>query len=213
MPEQQRVLSPWHGCPTSRQPKALNGGGGGGAGGDGGEAGPGEGGFCFGARVVMTIAAILGIVSLSLAACIPPAAPVLLWLALAFGILAALAGLFWGFLCPKPCAWALLLAWQVSLGVGFILLYFTMCCPVFWPIGLGLLALGISLMLVWKKRCKKSNCAVLKELVIALSGVVLPLLGWLGVIPALAACINPIVAGALSTLAAAVTLAAASCVP
>jgi hypothetical protein len=48
MPEQQRVLSPWHGCPTSRQPKALNGGGGGGAGGDGGEAGTGEGGFCFG---------------------------------------------------------------------------------------------------------------------------------------------------------------------
>ena len=33
----------------------------------------------------MTIAAILGIVSLSLAACIPPAAPALLWLALAFG--------------------------------------------------------------------------------------------------------------------------------
>ena len=93
------------------------------------------------------------------------------------------------------------------------MLYFTRCCPTFWPIGLGLVAGGIALMLVWKKRCKKSNCAVLKELVVALSGVVLPLLGWLGVIPALAACINPIVAGALSTLAAAVTLAAASCVP
>jgi PKD repeat protein len=190
---------------------ACSGGGGGGGGDDGGDGG--EGGFCFGARVVMTIAAILGIVSLSLAACIPPAAPALLWLALGFGILAGLAGLIWGFLCPKPCAWALLLAWQVSLGVGFILLYFTLCCPAFWPIGLGLLAVGISLMLLWKKRCKKSNCAVLKELVIALSGVVLPLLGWLGVIPALAACINPIVAGVLSTLAAAATLAAASCVP
>lgn len=187
------------------------GGGGGGGGDDGGDGG--EGGFCFGARVVMTISAILAIVALSLAACIPPAAPALLWLALAFGILAGLAGLIWGFLCPKPCAWALLLAWQVMLGVGFVLLYFTLCCPTFWPIGLGLVAGGIALMLVWKKRCKKSNCAVLKELVVALSGVVLPLLGWLGVIPALAACINPIVAGALSTLAAAVTLAAASCVP
>ena len=127
--------------------------------------------------------------------------------------MAALAGLIWGFLCPKPCAWALLLAWQVSLGVGFILLYFTMCCPVFWPIGLGLAGTGHFAHAGLEQRCNKSNCAVLKELVIALAGVVLPLLGWLGVIPALAACINPIVAGALSTLAAAVTLAAASCVP
>jgi hypothetical protein len=38
-------------------------------------------------------------------------------------------------------------------------------------------------------------------------GVVLPLLGWLGMIPALAACINPLVAGALSTLAAGSRLA------
>lgn len=173
----------------------------------------GESGGCFGLRVIMTIAAILAIVSVSLAACIPPAATALLWLALGFAILAAIAALFWNFLCPKPCAWALLLAWQVSLGVGFILLYFTLCCPIFWPIGLGLVAGGIGLMLVWKKRCHKSNCAVLKELVVALAGVVLPLLGWLGVIPALAACINPLVAGVLSTLAAAVTVAAASCVP
>ena len=27
IPEQQRAPSPWHGCPTSRQPKALKGGG------------------------------------------------------------------------------------------------------------------------------------------------------------------------------------------
>ena len=99
-----------------------------------------------------------------------------------------------------------------QLGVGFVLLYFTVCCPTFWPIGLGLLGVGVGLMLLWKKQCHKSKCAVLKELVIALSGVVLPLLGWLGVIPALAACINPLVAGALSTLAAAVAIALASCV-
>jgi hypothetical protein len=42
---------------------------------------------------------------------------------------------------------------------------------------------------------------------------VLPLLGWLGVIPALAACINAWVAGVLSTLAAAATLAATNCTP
>lgn len=187
---------------------ACSGGGGDGGGNDGGETGG-----CFGLRVIMTIAAILAIVSVSLAACIPAAAPALFWVALGFAILAALAGLVWNYLCPKPCGWGLLLAWQVSLGVGFVLLYFTLCCPVFWPIGLALVAGGIALMLVWKQRCHKNKCAVLKELVVALSGVLLPLLGWLGVIPPLAACINPWVAGVLSTLAAAAALAAASCVP
>jgi len=187
---------------------ACPGGDGGGGDGDGG-----EGGGCFGLRVIMTIAAILAIVALSLAACIPAAATPLLWLALGLGLTAAIAAVIWGIFCHKPCAWALLLAWQVALGVGFVLLYFTVCCPTFWPIGLGLLGVGVGLMLLWKKRCHKSKCAVLKELVIALSGVVLPLLGWLGVIPALAACINPLVAGALSTLAAAVAIALASCVP
>ncbi|KDR38313.1 hypothetical protein BG61_41610 [Caballeronia glathei] len=41
---------------------------------------------------------------------------------------------------------------------------FTLCCPIFWPIGLGLVAGGIGLMLAWKKRCHKSNCAVLNVL-------------------------------------------------
>ena len=173
--------------------------------------GGGGGWGCFGLRVIMTIAAILAIVAVSLAACIPAAATPLFWLAAALGLVAAIAGILWGIFCPKPCAWALLLAWQVALGVGFILLCFTVCCPIFWAIGLGLVAVGVTLMFIWKERCNKSNCAVLKELVIALSGVVLPLLGWLGVIPALAACINPIVTGALSTLAAVIAVAATNC--
>lgn len=182
-----------------------------GGGGDDGKDGGGGGWGCFGLRAIMTIAAILAIVAVSLAACIPAATTPLLWLAAALGLLAAIAGLFWGIFCPKPCAWALLLAWQVALGVGFILLCFTVCCPIFWVIGLGLVVVGVTLMLTWKERCNKSNCAVLKELVIALSGVVLPLLGWLGVIPALAACINTVVTGALSTLAAAIAVAATNC--
>jgi hypothetical protein len=160
----------------------------------------------------MTVAAILAIAAVALAVCIPPAAHVLFLIALGLGITAAIAAIFWGILCPKPCAWALLLAWQVSIGVGFVLLYFTVCCPTFWLIGLGLLAAGLGLMVVWKRRCRKGTCAVLKELSIALSSVILPLLGWLGVIPALAACINHVVAGVLSTLAAAVTAAVLHCI-
>ncbi len=179
----------------------------------GGNGGGGEGFGCLSLRIIMTIAAILAIASASLAACIPAAATPLLIIGLILGIIAAIAGILWGIFCPKPCAWGLLLAWQVSLGVGMILLCFTVCCPTFWVIGGGLTALGLTLMLVWKKRCKKSNCAVLKELVIAISGVILPLLGWLLAIPALAACINTIITGTLSTLAAAISIAAANCGP
>ena len=160
----------------------------------------------------MTVAVILAIVSLALAVCVPAAAHVLGLMALGLGIAAALAGILWAIFCPKPCLWALLLAWQVSIGMGFVLLYFTVCCPTFWAIGLALLAAGVALMFVWKRRCRKSTCAVLKELSIALSSVILPLLGWLGVIPALAACINHVVAGILSTLAAAIAAAALHCV-
>ena len=203
------------GCPTSGfsisgvTVPACPGGGGGGNGGDDGGGGGGWG--CFGLRVIMTIAAILAIVAVSLAACIPAAATALLWLAAALGVVAAIAAFFWAIFCTKPCAWGLLLTWQVALGVGLILLCFTVCCPVFWVIGLLLFAAGVALMFVWKRKCKKSNCAVLKELVIAISGVVLPLLGWLGVIPPLAACINTVVTGILSTLAAAIAIAATNC--
>ena len=171
----------------------------------------GGGWSCFALRVIMTIAAILSIVALSIAICLPAAAYPLFWLAAGLGLIAALAGLFWGIFCPKPCAWALLLAWQVSLGVGFVLLCFSTCCPTFWVLGIGLVLAGIGLMYWWKRRCRKSWCAVLKELVIALSGVVLPLLGWLGAIPGLAACINPLITGALSTLAAAIAVTATNC--
>jgi hypothetical protein len=182
---------------------------GGGNGGD--NDGGGEGFGCFGLRVIMTIAAILAIVAIVLAVCIPAAATALGWIALGLGILAAVAAILWGIFCPKPCAWALLLAWQVSIGVGFVLLYFTACCPSFWLIGLGLLVAGVTMMLLWKRRCHKTACGVLTELAIALSSVVLPLLGWLGVIPGLAACINHIVAAALSTLAAIIAAAALHC--
>jgi PKD domain-containing protein len=189
-------------------PACGPGGPGGGDDGDGD-----EGGGCFAVRAIMVIAAILAVVCLLLATCVPAAAYVLLWLAFGFAILALVLGVFWAWLCPKPCAWGLLFAWQVALGTGFVALYFTLCCPWLWGVGLPLVALGVTLALWWKSRCDKTNCELLKELVVALSGVVLPLLGWLGVIPGLAACINPVVSGVLSTLAAAVAVAVAACVP
>jgi hypothetical protein len=75
-----------------------------------------------------------------------------------------------------------------------------------------LIAAGAALMIVWKHRCRETTCAVLKELSIALSSVILPLLGWLSVIQALAACINHVVAGVLSTVAAVIGVAVLHCI-
>jgi hypothetical protein len=198
------------GCPPSSGSTAVTvpACGGGGNGGNGG------GGFgCLGARIIMTIAAILAIAAASIAACIPPAATVLFTLAAVFGAIALIAGILFAIFCPKPCAWGVLLTWQVLLGVGIILLCFTTCCPTFWALGSGLAGIGLGVMAWWKQHCDKSNCDLLKELVIVMSGVLLPLLGWLGVIPALSACINPIITGTLSTLAAAVSVSATNCGP
>lgn len=189
---------------------ACSGGGGGGGGDDGSD---GEGFGCFGLRAIMTIAAILAIVAAALAVCIPPAASILLGIALGFAIAAAIAGVIWSIFCRKPCAWALLLAWQAAIGAGFMLLCFTTCCPSFWVIGFGLIAAGVGLMLLWKQHCHKNRCQVLKELVLAISGVLIPLLGWFGAIPILAPCINHIVTAALSAVAAALTVAALHCIP
>jgi hypothetical protein len=66
-------------------------------------------------------------------------------------------------------------------------------------------------MFLWKRRCDKNACGVLKELAIALASVVVPLLGWLGAIPVLSACINHTVAAGLSTLAGLTTAAVVHC--
>jgi PKD repeat protein len=157
---------------------------------------PPEDAGCFALRAILIIAAILAGVSLLLAVCIP--APVLAWVALGFAIIALVAGIFWWWFCPKPCLWGLLFAWQVALGIGYVALYFTLCCHLLlWWVGIPSVVAGLTLAVVWKHRCNKTNCQLLKEIAVAISGVVLPLLGWLGVIPALSLCINPVVAGSL----------------
>jgi PKD domain len=171
----------------------------------------GEGLSCFVARVLMTIGIILGIVIAALIACHPALWGPLTTFAVVVGVVTAVATFFWAF-CDKPCAWALLLAWQVSVGAGAVLLYFSKCCAVaFWLIGLGLVAAGVTLMFVWKSHCNESDCAVVAELSIALVSVILPVLGWVGAIPVLHACVNTLVAAILSLLASVVVVKLARC--
>ena len=166
---------------------------------------------CFVARAIMTIGIILGIVIAALIACHPALWGPLSTFAVVVGVVTVVAAFVWAF-CDKPCAWALLLAWQVSVGAGAVLLYFNQCCTLaFSLIGLGLVGAGVTLMFVWKSHCNESDCAVVAELSIALVSVILPVLGWVGVIPVLHACVNNVVAGILSALAAAVVLKLAHC--
>jgi hypothetical protein len=160
-----------------------------------GDGGGGDGGLCGGLRLIAVIAAILGALAISFALCIPPAASYLAWVAAGLLAIAAIAGLIWGIFCPKPCSWGYLFAWQLAIGTGFGELFVTNCCPQFWAIGLGLIAVGGVLLALWIRQCGPRACTVLKEALAALSGVILPLLGWLKVLPFIAPCINPVVDG------------------
>ena len=169
-----------------------------------------EGFGCGWARRILVIAAIIALLATLVAVCVPAAATVLLTLATVAGLVAIIAGIIWYF-CPKPCQWGLLLAWQVLLGVGLALLFFTKCCPTFWVFGILSLVAASVLLTLWATKCQKSRCQVLAELTVAVSGIILPLLGWIGLLPGLSMCINPVVAAAASTFAAAIALALSVC--
>jgi hypothetical protein len=77
--------------------------------------------------------------------------------------------------------------------------------------GSGLVAAALGSMALWVRRCRVGFCHLMVELLVVLSGVIVPALGWIAGIPILAECINPVVAATVSTLSAAVALAVASC--
>jgi hypothetical protein len=170
-----------------------------------------EGVGCKAIRIIMTIAAILATLSVLVAICVPAAATVLFWIALGLGILAAILGIVWAIFCPTPCGFALLFSWQVAIGVGFAVLYFTQCCLWMWWVGIGLILAALAVLALWVTECDSTFCEVVVELSVAIVAVLLPLLGWLGVIPALQPCINQTVAAGLSSLAGAIAIAVAAC--
>lgn len=178
----------------------------GGGGGDGGE------GFgCTGLRWAFVLLTVLSSLALFIALCVPGASSVFIGISIGLAIAAGVLLALWLIFCPQPCGWQLLLAWQVALGVGIGALYYATCCPILWAIGFGLIAVAIGLLLAWVRRCKKTFCQVMVELSVVITGVILPVLGWLFGIPLISACLNPIVAAAVGTLASAVAFAIAFC--
>ncbi len=172
----------------------------------------GEGGGCTGLRWAAVILAILATLALYICICVPGAGMVFCWIAAGFAAVSAILLAIWYFFCPnKPCMWGLLLASQIALGAGLGALYFAPCCPWLWAVGAGLIIAGIAGMLTWRVKCKKTWCQLFAELAVVITVVIIPVIGWLGLIPALAACLNPWVVAAISTLSAAIALALAKC--
>ncbi len=166
---------------------------------------------CAIARIIMIATAILAALALIFIRCVPAAAKVLLGFALGTALVSVIAGIIWSFCANRPCGWKLLFAWQVALGVGFGVLYFTGCCPWLWWVGIASILAAVYLIRKWVNQCHVGRCRLLSEMLVATSGILIPLLGWLGAIPALGSCINRVVAVGLTTMAAGLTYAVAAC--
>ena len=171
----------------------------------------GEGWGCKGLRWAGVILLILATIALYIGLCIPGAGSEWLWAAVSLAVAGAVLLVLWAFFCPKPCGWALLLAWQVALGAGIGALYFAKCCPWLWAVGGGLIAAGLAGLIAWWIKCHRTLCQVLVELAIVLSVVILPVLGWIASIPFLTPCLTPAVDATVASVTAAVTAGLAAC--
>ncbi|MCC6557181.1 MAG: phage holin family protein [Polyangiaceae bacterium] len=181
---------------------------GGGDGGDGGDGGLG----CGILRVVIAIAAAVGLVAALLALCVPAAAFALGIIAGALALGALIAGIVYALFCPdKPCAWALLVSGQALLGAGVAAILFSACCAwVFWA-GLGLVLAGLSALLAWRAYCDESWCRLAKEVTYVIGGIVLPIIGILVGIPLISACVSAIALGVISAIFGPIAAYAAAC--
>jgi hypothetical protein len=108
----------------------------------------------------------------------------------------------------KPCRWALLLLWQISIGFGTTAFYFINCCTWTLWVGIGSLALGVGLMGWWWVACKRTWCEVAAELAPVISAVI-ALIAYAALIAA--ACINTIVGVIVGTVSAVLVFAIAYC--
>lgn len=168
---------------------------------------------CMVLRWLIVIFTVLASISIIIWLCVPGAGGAFGWIAVGLGIAAAIVSILWALACPKPCGWSLLLAWQVGLGIGIGALYFAPCCPWLWWLGGGLIAAALTSLTLWIRRCRVSFCKLMVELLVVLSAVIVPALGWIAGIPQLAACVNSVVAATVSTMSAVVAIAVAGCKP
>jgi hypothetical protein len=174
---------------------------------------PSESDGCGALRFTAVVAAILTAAAAEVVVCIPEASEVFGYVAIGGGIVTTiLTGLYWLFCKNKPCKWALLMAWQVSVGAGWISILFAGCCPTLWGIGGGLIAAGLGGMYLWKAECDKTACDVYKEYAPIITGVVIPFITVVGDFPGLFACIPLLIKVFTGVLAFILTFKLAQCI-
>jgi hypothetical protein len=167
---------------------------------------------CGGLRLVVAIAAALAILAALLAMCLPPAATALFTIAGVFAVIAAIGGFIYAIFCPnKPCKVGLLITGQSSLAAGVSAIVLSACCPWLIWAGLGLAAVGIATLLLWKSQCNKSTCALAKEVTKVIGGVVLPVLGILIFVPLVGACLSGVALAWVSATFGPIAAYASSC--
>lgn len=182
-------------------------------GGSNGGGSEGEGGGCIIGRWLGVIFFGAALALAALAVCLPVAATALgIAAAAALAVALIIFGL-WAWLCDnKPCKWFLLFSWQAMLIAGLILILFMDCCPTGALVGAGMLAAAGALMATWAVQCKIGTCALMAEASVAVATAVIPLMNFVGNIPLLNACINPIAGTIVATLSGLLVAAVAACV-
>jgi hypothetical protein len=167
---------------------------------------------CGALRLIVAVAGAMAILAALLAICVPAAATALFITAGVLAALAAIAGILYAIFCrKKPCEVALLISGQSTLGAGAAAIILSACCP--WMIwaGFALVASGMGLLLLWRSRCNKSVCALAKEITKIIGGIVLPLIGFVVIIPGLALCVNGVALAWVSAVFGLIAVYAASC--
>src|SRR5262249_42881481 len=130
------------------------------------------------------------------------------------GIAAILGGVLlglWLAFCPQPCQWWLLFGAQVTIGAGWIAIYFCKCCPWLLGVGVFLLASGLLMLILWRVRCDIGPCRFWRELATPIVVFAPTMIAVILAIPGAAACTVTSLTVALSVVAAALAAKAIHC--
>jgi hypothetical protein len=180
--------------------------------GDGG--GGGDGGWdwgCWVSRVAIMVLLVLAAVAGYIAVCVPGAATYWYGISAAFLVSAGIAFAIWKATCDQPCGWATLLGWQVAIGSGLGALYLSNCCSELYWIGVPLILLGLGLLYRWRRTCGHTWCDVLRELLVLISGIVIPTVAWLIHVPVVSGCFSTAIGTGVISLGGLVALAVGRC--
>jgi PKD domain len=167
---------------------------------------------CIGLRWLIVLTFIFAFLSLFIGLCIPGAGTGFLIAAGGLAIAGAILLVIWLLICPQPCAWGLLLSWEILLGAGIGALYLAPCCPQLWIIGAVAVLAAVGLLAAWVRQCNETRCDVIRELLLVIVAVIIPVFGWVRNIPLLALCVSPVLDTILAALAGVLGALAAGCI-